>query len=1423
MNFNNLNNYNDSNEKAFEALCNQLFERWIRKEYATSLKYFTTVNGAGGDGGIEAYAIINSGDVVGVQAKWFRTSLSDNQIGQIRNSINSARTVRNNIKRYIVCLPRDFQSDKIGKGKKLVKDSEEKRINGLIDEMAAQYTDLILEFWNEHKIREELQRPENDGILRFWFEKEELPIEFLIEKFDLAKAGWLKERYVPSLHCQGVIEGKVQEILFTPVFREKEMKDIQKVIKQTLSTNSTIEEFNRVAGPGNEFEVDLNSIRDNLKIYHDELLKVRASIKNGEDTYVAAMVNEVDIWPIKSAIQQKKLPNNFRNLKPKLLRMLEKTHQLHLSLYISQVSEEHRPHNFLILGSPGTGKTHGVAKAIQNRLSDNLPAMIIRAKGTPVDSWASILHSTLGGLNDWSDSQIFAGLEALAVRADQSKALAVNLSAICGHEPTKILICIDGVDEAEDIATWKIRINEIIQWTNRYPRLRFVVTSRQYVPYNMNPCDLDFNDVNRRFDLFDQGDVPIHELAPKYLKEYSINYENSPWLIGAFENALSLKLFCEEYKGKNLSSLAKPVTLGLGALLNAKVQRIENEFFEKLSPDWSRTDQVIKKALFHIAEALQNKSYVEHDTLCKHLAKEFDGLIDRNWAAKLLDTFAYHGVILKREQMPEDGISLLKIDYTAAYQSYLDYFVAIKATQEIVSTGKKEIPVLLKSRNDWNILSLSAISLLNDHNILIGENGYWTDDLDVEKIQLLKFEALNNASDQVVKDQLPSIKNVFFNSVEQRNAVLFQFIIPNLYRTGLNLGVDFLHESLISFPNAFERDVVWSSPDKFNGNQHLNIGTILSRYQLQPYHKYNELPIVFAWSLTSTNNVYRQHCRSQLTHWGYHNPKEYIEILSRVFFCGDPQVQEDLANILLGIASLINKPGKGLKELAVWVKANIFAEEKIIIIRNSVVRHSTRALLERAFALNECNEEDVKKARPPYKINDDLLILDLSGGGNGKGERFPIVHDLAWYVIEKSSRGFLDYKSGKKTNSEGEALIQKYRDKYKEHLGPFEFIMSAGIAFIKNLGWNRVNGPGMTEATHGSKSKFATFEEKYTWLAVHEMQGYLADQVPFKNDNEVSKRVLDYNLLIHVPNPAKDYLEDTKGPLKVLKDSWYVPDDIAPVLPYTDATLKKDIKTWVNRKDIPKFSSWINVDGLRLTGGLKSPDKWLSLYMDTDLSEPNNIGRTALELVCCLLKKVDLDNFLKYFKSNMAQLKSWPFERLDHFEASPKCNTYSSVKDIVWMNWIEEEYSSEVIEKSGSENFTLIKTVTEVIENTVDDGEDYFKIPSKYVRECLHIVDTDKERFFSEKEELSGIFYKHGKPYYDIQKFLLVDKIEFHSAIEKDGLMPIWIAFQMQDTTLELKRKHKDCHAQNCRLWLVWEEGGVTKELLYHSGRFTNE
>ena len=74
MEWTRFNTHGESPNRAFEVMCNILFEGWCKSEYKNRLKYFSFVNGSGGDGGVEAYATLDSGEVIGVQSKWFPES-----------------------------------------------------------------------------------------------------------------------------------------------------------------------------------------------------------------------------------------------------------------------------------------------------------------------------------------------------------------------------------------------------------------------------------------------------------------------------------------------------------------------------------------------------------------------------------------------------------------------------------------------------------------------------------------------------------------------------------------------------------------------------------------------------------------------------------------------------------------------------------------------------------------------------------------------------------------------------------------------------------------------------------------------------------------------------------------------------------------------------------------------------------------------------------------------------------------------------------------------------------------------------------------------------------------------------------------------------------------------------------------------------
>jgi hypothetical protein len=109
----NLKTYGLGPQKAFESLCNQIFEEWVKSEYGDKVCYFSTIRGEGGDGGVESYAGLTDGAFVGLQAKWF-DRLEGQQINQIRQSIHSALDSVVTRYKYVTLRPVRRRCDEAG-------------------------------------------------------------------------------------------------------------------------------------------------------------------------------------------------------------------------------------------------------------------------------------------------------------------------------------------------------------------------------------------------------------------------------------------------------------------------------------------------------------------------------------------------------------------------------------------------------------------------------------------------------------------------------------------------------------------------------------------------------------------------------------------------------------------------------------------------------------------------------------------------------------------------------------------------------------------------------------------------------------------------------------------------------------------------------------------------------------------------------------------------------------------------------------------------------------------------------------------------------------------------------------------------------------------------------------------------------------
>lgn len=1428
MNFAALNTYGEAPDQAFEAFSAQLFDHWVYATYAGQVKRFAVVNGAGGDGGVEAYAELTPGAVIALQAKWFLGPLESAQVKQIRDSVATARRVRPQLQRYIVCIPRDLQSRKIGRGEKLVRNPEDQRVEDLLTELETDYPGLQIELWTEHQLGELLLLPENDGIHRFWFLREEFSPTTLSQQFALAKAGWLRERYSPELHTYGIIQREINILLLTTAYREAAHEQVSELLKLLDEATRLLINFVQLADAPATVNTLAEEVKTSLIAHQQQLQQVAQALLTADDRLMLPVILRVEPGPFLEKLADGGFSNLVLAVVPRLEEVLNSLIEIGLPNHAARVLTGQYPHHLLIFGRPGTGKTHGVTRAVDQRLDDGYPALLVSARRAPAQNWHVLLTHALGGFADWTDVQLFNALEALATRADVRRARATVAGQALQDEPTRVLIVLDGLDEALDPLPWQERVSELRVLLTRHPRLRFVVTSRAY-PANSNPSELDFDEAtNRRLDLPREGDVPLVELATRYLQHYHIDYTSLPWLPGAFHDALAIRLFAQQYKNKDLATLTEPVTTGLGGLLNYKISLLEAEFTASPHLAFPSSLQLAKRGLLSVCRQLQVQSSLEHDALCEHLVTELRGRITLNQATLMLDGYANHGLILQQPEQQTGILTTPTRQVSLAYQQPLiDYLQASEATEYIRQSGDKRVPVSLR-RRDPNALYLTATALLSDHGIMVGEDGYWVEDLGAERLADIQYTALANAPSAVVSAYLPKAIAHFQQGVRERNTVLSEFVLPNVHRPNVEIVLPLVHEVLSSFPSVFARDLFWSGPAAQEGSRVRSVGQLLSQQQLRPHDVATGLPLLFAWSLTTVNNTYREHARRELSHWGSANPAAFVQLLELVFVVGDPQMQEDLAAVMLGVTSLLTQPSPHGQQLADWILRTIFAPDRISELLNSVVRAHARAAIERAVALGNCTEEEAGPARPPYPTNSALLPLKLSDeeeqsaeriGYFSDDERFPIVHDLAWYVLKKSYEGFLDLKTEGRSRkkAQGYILLADYERHYQQEIGAYEFAMSAALAYISSLGYNRATGPWATSATHGALSKTSTLEEKYTWLAVHHLQGYLADRLPFGRFS-TPQLVRTYRDFLPITNPATDVAGTALEPV-----TWYVPVELAPEVPDgTDEELVVRLREWALRTDAPDFATWLRLPGFVPAATPAEPiqREWLPLSAHIRLPEREGRGTTALYMRCVWISLSDWQAIQESYAGDLrtfAKDNFHPFDDLDHWQARPAGDIYASVKDVVLAHSIEEEEDISILHGPDGEEWTAYHTITRVLEHSVEGGEKEYLVPSQLVRQHLEIVDTNRQAFHTSQGVTVAAYQEINENFDPSQEFLVVDRRRFLEAGAQHQLQPFWLVSQFQKTSVEFSQQHANSHAQNIRQWVLWEGDQLHAQLYYRN------
>jgi hypothetical protein len=1442
MDFSNFKTYGESPQDAFETFCTQLFERHLRRKYGTDLVKFRVINGAGGDGGIEAYGELKNGDIIAVQAKWFPDTMQASQINQIEGSVTTALRLRSNIKEYIICVPRSFGSIKMGKGQVPVGNTEESRVDQLTVKIEAAHTSTTFTWWFEQDMHNELLESDNEGMHKFWFERDVITHKQLVDQFELEKDAWIDKRYIPELHGPGVIQGHIGQILFSQDYRRQLLERIGITTKTMQNARSLIAGFIDTLPAENTMVPELQKVQTAIDHNLSALLPLITAVADGVSDLPAVtlvpMPVSSDLFIALEAFRPASTQIRFPR---RLLNLLERISELELEKVVTRVREDVAQSGRLFLGQSGTGKTHAVSNTVDIRLNQQkVPALIIRAKGAPCDDWTDLLKRSLD-IDNWNKNEMLSALETLAVRADHEAAKSLTPGDELKNEPTKVIICVDGLEEdTEHWPEWYSRIRESVTLTGRYPRVRFAFTAR---PYFRDDAEIPADRTFRVIEIPREGDVPVEAVIDKYFEHFEITVEPKS-LIRGIDTLFALRLFCKLYKKRNLTSDDEILTAE-HELLNEKIEEMEREFRHIKNAGAARTP--VMDAITTIADIFYKEKETNHLDLFNSLKEGTLNYLDNEDVEKVVEFLVNNGFLTKSEIMVKDGALRKKqINYTLTYQSIMELIMADKYVTGIVKEEITEIPEHLRAVPErgepteqqlvnFRIVQEITNVLFHEHDLMVGQDGYLAKGLSAATIEQLRMNALIKVPADVAASYRDTIDRSFFQDHRSRHFVFRNLIYPSAASAANYFGAEYLHGLLMSQPTAVDRDKIWLGIDRHDIHELEKDGNkTFFRYDLKrvidpngegelflpELSLHNEYPLVFGWALATLDQSFRERLRTALTGWAIKQPHEFKLLLDKLFPCNDPQIQEDLAAITLGVASRL-KDKDALQELAEWALANVFAQPGDH--PDIIVRTGFRALVEKALYSGVISEEQARQARPRQVETLPFIPVDTDALKQGGEEIYPIVHDLAWYVIKRSFDDFLEYQSlakGAEPEDKGEEFLKAYMDHLGlDHLSVYAWAISAAIAYMKSLGFNRTeeNGNSYTDASHGSKSKLFTQEEKYTWLAVHYIQGYLSDHLPHKDDEEF---VSDYMQIINVDNPAELIAIAPHVEMPDIEDNWIVKEPLAPEMQEL-ATTDEQVTVAVESEPVIDFNNWVQFSDKDLRS--EGTDKeWLALFNYTRVHDSRSYIYASVDIRGVLIEKGQALALLDLVQNH--HRRSSFVESIDRMVGSPDTDTYSNPTDVVWMKWIGENYNTEeyYLPPDGDEK-VMQYTVTSVTRNTVEGGEDETYIPSKVVREMLGISEMSQQLFLDDEGRIKAINHILSRPSYDKQEMTLVPKEEFLAKLEADGKEVVWFVDHYSTKDALNDSIKSDVHPMKTRKYLVWYDNSELKWEKFWDARFSNQ
>ncbi|TRW47426.1 ATP-binding protein [Georgenia yuyongxinii] len=601
-----------------------------------------SLDGAGGDGGVECYWTLPDDTEHGHQAKYW-TNHSDVDKTQLDNSVKAALKQHPKLTKYTVAIPADPTGRTGGRGKSLLEKINDPGgwLEGWNDMAAARLMAVEFEIEWATNIVTRLERLDATGIQRrYWFDADVLDAKWWNDRLEDA-VNAARPRYMPELNVEVPAARCIAALCSDDDWWTGVAEQIDEVEKSARRVRRA---------KGDELAAGMDvvleaaaKVTDALTAWHrtrttsgfDDLAHALNDASNIVDTQETAETTAMDSqysgenWDTASWRQWRaEYMVSFPTEGVDSLRELQEKLAETTDLLISTIGRLAGSQVALMTGAAGVGKTYLAIDAVAQRLAKGRPSVMMHGRWFTNTDPLMYLRDVLKMPSD------LTGEDTIALLDESGRAAGV---------PT--LLVIDALNDTRPRSLWRDNLDRLITTVERHPNVRLLLTARIHYVRQVIPSSVTMP----KFEHTGFEGVEFEALG-EYAAFYGLEPPTSPPIHGEFDNPLYLRLVCEALKSNARLSLDQAV-MGLDELTTMVLHNANTIISDRI--DASPSDRVVHQAMHALASAIADAGSDPWLTRARAQAQLAPIWSERSAEKSLLDALISQGLV--EEDVVPDG------------------------------------------------------------------------------------------------------------------------------------------------------------------------------------------------------------------------------------------------------------------------------------------------------------------------------------------------------------------------------------------------------------------------------------------------------------------------------------------------------------------------------------------------------------------------------------------------------------------------------------------------------------------------------------------------------------------------------------------------------------------------------------------------